>query len=913
MRRILFPLLLIFICPVPSALSAQPSYDLKVKWDNVYPDHAPEVMHDFIMLDDGRVAVVGTIQTDKRTDGFFALFEAGTFRRIMHLTFGGPGNDALTGVAYGGDFNFYAVGYRETPDKGLQAWAIVIDEETGKGTEKQIGGPEDEQFHKIIWLPEEGHGLIAGTRSSQEGYVWLSQIDGTQINPIDNSVGDGIIGEVVGMEKSPDGAWIGGYTRKVKNYTRSGDVWVIKVNADGMLSESIRRISARPGQELLGLTGTIDGELYLSGKIGNANGDSDVWLAEIRPGERDFRTLSFGSDVQDVATSLFRTPGHFKWLVVRKPKALTVQVYSDTINHNYAAYEVVRNEDFHVNRIINIGDNLYLLAGTSYAASRNDGRLRMLCLHANETIKIKDPPEVTVQKIIFDDNNNGILQPGETGALRFTLKNTSRTVPILKGSIKVALVSAPVPGATVSQASLNLGELPIGAERTYSVPAKGSPSLQSGKILLEFTVNANDRETRVFQATIVAEREAPAQPSPGGSQADISITEPDLSQRNSRVVIATEAQAPVTVRAFSGNQNLKSTDFKTRVNGQIRQDDKSPVSMTMQKTNRPNRFEYIFRKEITLERGRNVVYFELEGERTDSIIFEFTPEKPNLHLVVVGVPQTDLSYTVKDARDFAAAMIGQRGVGFFNEVFVDTLMSRERTKAAEISKTLGRLKKAYADKLIKRNDYVVVFMSSHGMVRKSDSAFGLMASDYEEAIEEETTVSYQAMVENYLNHILCKKVIFIDACHSGASDISSAPVAGEKDGSDKLKLLEERIRYANDITNGAVSFFSCKGTQSSYEDVSWQNGAFTKALLEAFADKACSTPAGMLRADVGEPGMGNESKADDHFLSLGELEAFLQKRVPQLVRQKSPMLQQNPQFRIHPPMTRDLTFFQILR
>ncbi|HNG89246.1 MAG TPA: hypothetical protein PK858_03545 [Saprospiraceae bacterium] len=419
MRRILFPLLLIFICPVPSALSAQPSYDLKVKWDNVYPDHAPEVMHDFIMLDDGRVAVVGTIQTDKRTDGFFALFEAGTFRRIMHLTFGGPGNDALTGVAYGGDFNFYAVGYRETPDKGLQAWAIVIDEETGKGTEKQIGGPEDEQFHKIIWLPEEGHGLIAGTRSSQEGYVWLSQIDGTQINPIDNSVGDGIIGEVVGMEKSPDGAWIGGYTRKVKNYTRSGDVWVIKVNADGMLSESIRRISARPGQELLGLTGTIDGELYLSGKIGNANGDSDVWLAEIRPGERDFRTLSFGSDVQDVATSLFRTPGHFKWLVVRKPKALTVQVYSDTINHNYAAYEVVRNEDFHVNRIINIGDNLYLLAGTSYAASRNDGRLRMLCLHANETIKIKDPPEVTVQKIIFDDNNNGILQPGETGALRF--------------------------------------------------------------------------------------------------------------------------------------------------------------------------------------------------------------------------------------------------------------------------------------------------------------------------------------------------------------------------------------------------------------------------------------------------------------------------------------------------------------
>ena len=906
-------LLLAIFSILACSISAQ---HLKVEWDNTYADEYPEVMHDFIMLDDGRVAVVGETEVPgQKKNGFFALFEAVTFRRILHKTFGQLRDDALTGVAYASDFSFYLVGYTETGDQGRQGWVIKIDEETGETLfEKQLGGPGDQQFDKIVWLPEVGHGLITG-RNETPGYLWLAKADGDEVSVLKNSVGDGIVGDLVGMEKGPNCVWLSGYTRRVKNYTRSGDVWVIKLNAEGMLSESIRIIRGSAGQEVFGMTGTVDGELYLAGKVGNANGDSDVWLAEIRPGEREARPLTFGSDIQDCATSLFRTPGRFKWLVVRKleSKELTVQVYSDTINRNYAAYEVTRNEDFQVNRILNISDNLYLLAGTSYGGSRGDSHIRLLCLRANETLKIKDPPEVTEQNIRFDDNNNGKLAPGERGALRFTLKNTSKNVPILKGTIQVKLVAG-LPGATVSLAPLNLGELPLGSEKTFSIPVKADQNLISGKITLEITVQANDRETRTFQAAIIAEREAAATAATTAPVADLSVTEPDMAGRDSRVIIATESKANVTVRAFSGNQNLKSTDFKTRVNGQVRQDDKSPANMTMLPTPRPNRFEYVFKQELTLKLGRNVVYFELEGERTDSIVFDFQPEKPNLHLLVIGVPGIGLDYTVNDAREFAKVMIAQRGAGFFNDVFVDTLTTKERTKADEIVKAFARLEREYrVNKRIKRNDYVMVFMSSHGIERKVDETFGLLASDYEAVLEDLTTVSYADVVKKYLNQIDCKKIIFIDACHSGTAD-EGAKVPGAKADPDQYKRLKRRIDEANSVTNGAATYFSCKAEQSSYEDASWKNGAFTEAILEAFSGQTTKLSNGMLlRADVGEAQVAGESFADDTFISVGELDVFLQKRVPDMVRYKGPTVEQNPQFEIKTPMTRDITLFQILK
>jgi hypothetical protein len=911
-------LLAALLATLGGTLAAQKPYELKSYVEITLSSDYPQVMHDFVMLDDGRVAVVGETQKPgQKPDGFFALFEALTFRPLKNIPLGKFRDDALTGVAYAGDGTFYLVGYVETEDKGRQGRALRIDAETEEILfDKEYGGRGDDQFDKIVWLPEAGHGLLAGRSASvRPGYLWMAKADGSEVSILQDNIGDGIVGQLVGMEKGPNCAWLSGYTQRVKNYTRSGDVWVLKVNAEGMSAEPQRVIRATAGQELFGMTGTVDGELYLAGKVGNANGDSDVWLAEVKPSEREVRPRSFGSDIQDCATSLFRTAGRSKWLVVRRieSKELTVQVYSDTISEHYSLYQVTQNQDFYVNRIVSLGDNRYLLAGTSYADSdRSDGRVKLLCLVANEDLRGKGIPEVQETQIRFDDDgHDGKLSPGERGTLRFALKNTSAETPILGGQIQVRLVAG-LPGATVSLAPLNLGELPIGFEKnTFGVAVKADKTLKSGQIVLEFSVKVNDREVRSFQATIVAETQPASTAAQGGrspNRTDLSITEPDVAGSDSRLFIATEPKASVTVRAFSSNAGTKSTDFKTRVNGQVRQDDKSPVEMKKQPNPVNDRIEYVFKQTLELQKGRNVVHFELDDARTDSIVFVFEPKKPNLHLLVIGVPQVDLKYSVKDARDFAAAMLSQRGAGFFNEVFIDTLTTHERTVKDEIVKAFARLERKYrVEKRIKSNDYVVVFMSSHGVEREKDASFGLVTSNYDPEFKDIYTVNYQEMVEQYLNPILCKKAIFIDACHSGSGQ-ETAGQSGSKSDPGTYERLQKRIEEANSVTTGAVTFFSCKANERSWEDKSWQNGAFTEAILEAFGSQVADTGEGLA-----SPPPGVAPYAGDHLVALGELEVYLKKRVPGLVRAKDPGLSQNPQCEVKAPMSREITLFQILK
>lgn len=907
MRHTLTLFAALFFCAAPGSVLGQTQYELTPQWDNTLPSPHQQVLHDFILLDDGRVAMVGEINArGQKKDGFFALLEANTFRAIKNIPLGQFRDDVFTGVAYAGDETFYLVGYTDTDDKGRQGRVVRIDAETGEILfDKQFGDKGDDQFDKIIWLPESGHGLLAGrSQSLPEGRVWMAKADGNEVTVLQNDIGGGIVGELIGMEKGPDCVWLSGYTQKVKNYSKGGDVFVLRVNSEGISAEQQRTIKAGSGQALLGMTGTVDGELYLAGKVGNVNGDSDVWFAEVKPGQTEARTFTFGSDIQDRATSLFRTPGRSKWLVVNRTESreLIVQVYRDTIDQQSSIFRLTQNQDFHVNRICSIGNNRYLLAGTSYAGgSRSDGRVRLLCLQANENLRSKGIPEVKEGNIRFDDDgHDNKLAPGERGTLRFSLKNTSKDTPILNGEVQVKLVAG-LPGATVNLSNLNLGELPIGFEKnTFGVSVRADKTLQSGEITLEFTVKANERVVRTFQATIVAEREAPRQPSP--SQTDLTVTEPNMAGRDSRVVIVNEPTVKTSARAFSGNAHAKAADLKTNLNGRILPDDKSPARMKRLETPRPNRFEYIFEQTLQLQKGRNVVYFELEDARTDSIVFIFDPKKPNLHLLVIGVPQEDLKYTVKDARDFAQAMISQRGIGFFNEVFVDTLTTGTKTTVREIKKAFVNLENRSDN--IKPEDYIVIFMSSHGVERQSDKSFGFVASDYEAEYKDISTVNYKEDIAKVLNRIECKKIVFIDACHSGSGKVSD----GAKADPGEYERLQKRIDEANNITTGAATFFSCRASEKSWEDKSWQNGAFTEAILEALLGAMADTGEGLPA-----PSSPDESYAGDRFIAVAELEVFLKKRVPELVKTKDPGLTQNPQCEIKSPMKSDITLFQILK
>ena len=95
-------------------------------------------------------------------------------------------------------------------------------------------------------------------------------------------------------------------------------------------------------------------------------------------------------------------------------------------------------------------------------------------------------------------------------------------------------------------------------------------------------------------------------------------------------------------------------------------------------------------------------------------------------------------------------------------------------------------------------------------------------------------------------------LVLLDACHSGATTMDGTAIAVDTDA------LRTGLAAAN-----VTVLTSSKGSETSEERESWQHGAFTKALLDAFDDPA---------ADINRNGL----------ISTNGLSAYIVNHVPSL-------------------------------
>jgi uncharacterized caspase-like protein len=86
------------------------------------------------------------------------------------------------------------------------------------------------------------------------------------------------------------------------------------------------------------------------------------------------------------------------------------------------------------------------------------------------------------------------------------------------------------------------------------------------------------------------------------------------------------------------------------------------------------------------------------------------------------------------------------------------------------------------------------------------------------------------------------------------------------------------VNRINASAPGLSTLASCKSFEMSYEDDSWQNGAFTEAILEALQNKKIMDRDGNIF----------QASPDDNFLTISELYNYVQRRVAQLVSQYKP-------------------------
>ena len=231
--------------------------------------------------------------------------------------------------------------------------------------------------------------------------------------------------------------------------------------------------------------------------------------------------------------------------------------------------------------------------------------------------------------------------------------------------------------------------------------------------------------------------------------------------------------------------------------------------------------------------------------------------KPTLYLLAIGVnddrePDTEkLFFAEKDARDFASAMKAQEG-GIYRQVSMRVLTDTSATKEQILEGFDWLIRETTS------RDVAMIFISGHGLNDRNRYFF--MTSNAERAKLLATAVSFSD-IKSMVETVPGKVVFFLDTCHSGNA------LGGAKGPFDLDRVINELAS----AENGAVVFASSTGRQRSFERGEWQNGAFTKALVEGLNG----------RADL----------LDNNRISIGTLDVWLTKRVKELTgNTQSPVL-----------------------
>ncbi|MFY0652408.1 MAG: caspase family protein [Cyclobacteriaceae bacterium] len=289
--------------------------------------------------------------------------------------------------------------------------------------------------------------------------------------------------------------------------------------------------------------------------------------------------------------------------------------------------------------------------------------------------------------------------------------------------------------------------------------------------------------------------------------------------------------------------------------------------------------------EIELSEGRNkigVMSVNEKGiksiEEVIEIQYTAAATKPDLYLVVIGVSEyisseMNLTYAAKDANDIVSAF--QSKSGNYGNIIVLKYINENAT-TSNILSAKESLSKSKVD------DEVVVFLAGHGVL-DANLDYYLATHDMDFLNPAEKGLKYEDL-EGLLDAIPArKKVMLLDACHSGevdkeaegeqtASSVSTTgnikfrgfnSASGNALGlQNSFKMMQELFADLRRGT-GAIVISSASGAEYAYESPEWNNGVFTYSLLEGIKTANC-----------------DENK--DGEIRMSELRNYVMKRVVEL-------------------------------
>lgn len=192
---------------------------------------------------------------------------------------------------------------------------------------------------------------------------------------------------------------------------------------------------------------------------------------------------------------------------------------------------------------------------------------------------------------------------------------------------------------------------------------------------------------------------------------------------------------------------------------------------------------------------------------------------PRLFCVAIGVGDyhddklPPLKLSTKDARDFADVVMKKKGLPYA-DVQVKLLIDKEATRN-DIFEAMEWLQQETTPK-----DICLFYFAGHGYRDEKDRFFFM---PYGSTTDKLYNCFGAVDFKNMADDINCKLVVFADACYS----------AGLFEGN-RSAATTHFVEQLRRTKNGMMLYASSASDTKSKEDPSWGNGAFTKALVEAF-------------------------------------------------------------------------------
>jgi hypothetical protein len=495
-------------------------------------------------------------------------------------------------------------------------------------------------------------------------------------------------------------------------------------------------------------------------------------------------------------------------------------------------------------------------------------------------------PNMAIGDYAFSSNAGNEVQKGIPITLTTMVQN--------KGKGKAKNVSIRFAVAenvfATGETSFTIGELDPGEGKVVAFDFFTNNRFEGSSIPVTYTISesyskygeSSTLSVKINQkiqptSNIVIKPTKPSNPNNNTQQLDIVWVNPAPRKLGNKAIVAATNQITVELSAYS-SQNLDKRHFSVWING-TKQVGKLGEGSLIRGDGASNNNSYTYVNTITVPEGSATIEIEVTNaagkKRSVPLKVIYSAGKPNLHILAIGTAPADLKYTEKDAQDFGQAFANQKGNDkLFGTINVTTVLGTKATGVG-IKNAIALMAYNYTEGIIAPNDVAIIFLSSHGYIEKTDQKFRIKGDDFNGVFYATTSVSYEEITDQ-LDKMQCKKLVIIDACHSGGAKAS-------------ISAINEAIIELTKKIDGITTLTSSSADEMSYEHATWQNGAFTEAILKGLEGKA--------------------DKDRNGIITVNELYSYLEATVPDLVKS-----QYNGQAQ-HPKLTRsdlgDLPIFVV--